>query len=692
MAAVQKVGKYLLLQEESKNIVRTSYRAGEIEGGKLINHYRLELFNPKLAENTQFVEKLASQSAVASKVQHPNIAQKITLIHEDGQLAALFEYVEGTTLQQVMDRSRAEGFPFSIDHALLVASKLVTGLAAAKSKGVQHGLINPSFVFITNEGEVKISGFSVSSPLRAALGAHPDVAEAFKDYLPEGRLAGDGSPDRFDIFASGVILFEMLTGESFYAKGRDVAVRQRIDDAVAAADMEKIPASIAKILESAIDPESDGAYHDIGQMVTEMDNLIFSGEYSPTTFNLAFFMHSAFRQEIESVNEAIKEEREKTFETTSTGAPTPEAAPVQKAEAAPVVSEVAAPQAPKKSALPWILAAVAVVAIVATILVVVFLPKTQESAEDKFQKQQEELMRERDAEAQRLAQERQEMLRAEIDALKDQIENRNKEEAERLQEEIQDMDEKIKLVQEKKQREQELLEMRLRLEQLEKEREAERRMKEEQERLAQQQEQERLRKQREQAAAAAKETEATQEEAESEEPTAVAETRTTPDETEPPPETAQTQVAEAQTTKPAETTAETAAGTTQETLPAVPAPISKVPITPPEEGELVEMDETVTPPALDETLRFLEVPPKAVKMGVVNSGEIKTFLVKALVNEKGRVEDAKIVRNPLTGIADDFGMEARALKTARKLKFQPGEKMGVKVKVWTTVGIHFKAF
>ncbi len=86
MTAVQKVGKYLLLQEEDKNIVRTSYRAGEIQGGKLINHYRMELFNPKLAENTQFVERLAGQSAISSKIQHPNIAQKITLIQEDGQL------------------------------------------------------------------------------------------------------------------------------------------------------------------------------------------------------------------------------------------------------------------------------------------------------------------------------------------------------------------------------------------------------------------------------------------------------------------------------------------------------------------------------------------------------------------------------------------------------------------------------
>jgi hypothetical protein len=62
------------------------------------------------------------------------------------------------------------------------------------------------------------------------------------------------------------------------------------------------------------------------------------------------------------------------------------------------------------------------------------------------------------------------------------------------------------------------------------------------------------------------------------------------------------------------------------------------------------------------------------------------------VNDKGKVEDVKVIRPGVPAGSDDFGMEEEAVRAARKLRWQPGTKLGVKIKIWTSIGVAFKAF
>lgn len=686
MTGYQRLGKYYLFEEESKSPIRTSYRAGEVENAHLSGHVRLDVVQARLSAETTFVDQLASQNLASANLEHPNITRRLATIHGAGQLASVYEYTEGFTLKQVMDRSKEEGFPLSIDHGLLVASKIISGLAHARGKNVQHGLIAPEFVLITNEGEVKIHGFAVGNALRSLAKSNPSWLDPYEHYIPSATHAGDGSVERASVFAAGVILYEMLIGEPFYATGRDVSAAQLIESTVTAADNEPIPAPIAKILLAALDPHVEGSYRNLAQLATDMDNLIFSGEYSPTTFNLAFFMHSAFRQEIEDLTAAIKSERESTFNEAVEPPPSATSSPAE----APEVTRPDATTQPssKKSKAPLIAGiAVAVVAIVAVALFFALrgdgTPAEDEQA--RLQQQQERLLAERRAEAAKAAREHQEMLEAELALLKEQIEKRNEEEAERLQQEIEGMDEKIRIAEERKRKEQEVREMQMRMAQLEQEKQDMQKRLEEQ-RLEEQRKAEEAQRQAEEARLA--ETRKKQEEArrrqEAEaaqsEPEQVAESQNTPvaeEASKPTPPVV---------TKPQE---RTTSGTATATSMNQTQPDQEM--EPPEKGELVELDGYVNPPQLIDRVSYMPVPAKAIKKGHVKPGEIKTFLIRALVDENGDVIDVSIMRNPVKDLPDDYEMPEKAMKYVRKLKFEPGTKMGVKVKVWTPVGLHFKA-
>ncbi|MCB1044244.1 MAG: protein kinase [Acidobacteria bacterium] len=689
MTGFEKLEKYTLLQQEEQHPLFTSYRAGEVEGGRLTQHVRLDIINPDISASPGFIDQVTSQSMITAKMEHTNVSKKLTVVQQGTTLASVYEYLEGFSLHTVLDRSRSEGFPFSIDHALLVANKLANALAYAKSKNINHGLVHPAFVFITNEGEIKLKGFAASSGIKSVLSSHNQVEQFLSGYLPDSQSAMGGAAERLDIFATGLILFEMLTGQQFFASGRGGDARQRIQSAETAADMEPIPESIAKILMGAIVPDATSAYTDVQVMAREIESLIFSGEYSPTTFNLAFFMHSAFRTDIESINAQIKRERETVFEGQAAmpKLPSPSGSPATSGVIMPSASGhtgsgVVSASIPEKKSnkgllIGGILAAVVVVAVAAVFL----MPKKEaDTTQEKFEAQKEQLLADRERAQLEAEKEKEEMLRLEVEALRAQIEEQNKAdkevEAEQYKSEIDQINEKIEAAKARAALEAQLKEQQRQLEELQRQSELERkRLEEERAKLS--------------------EAQAKNQQTQQEKPPA---TKPTPAETQPAKtedKPAEVETAKTTTNKPtpAETKPEPEPESTmaaKDVVPAQPNKATKV-ATPPEEGELVEIDDTVTQPVLQDTLKYLSVPSKAVKNGAVREGEVKTFLVKALVDERGRVTEVEMVRNPMANYEDDYDMPDKALKHASKLKFSPAEKMGVKVKVWTHVGIHFKA-
>jgi len=685
MAGHPHIGSYYLFQEEEQTPIHRSVRAGEIDGGKLTQHVRLDIFQRELAADRAFADQLAQHSASASKLQHPNILRHVGSIQQDGQLASVNEYMEGFSLAQVLSRSRSEGFPFSIDHALLVASKLVTALDQAKAQKVTHGFLNPTFLFISNEGEVKIKGFATSAALRSVLAGHTGIADQFRDYLPEHHHAGAGDHARFDIFASGVLLFEMLTGEAFYAQGRQIHAKERIMQTPTAADAEPIPPTIARIILNAIDPGAPEAFRDIRQVVAEMEKLLFSGEYSPTTFNLAFFMHSAFRAEIEEFTTRIAEEKAKDFgrlEKSLSSTPPPLTIQPTPAARQEVILPTKITESPlpvkEKSKLRLFLGLGAAVVVIATAAFFALGGKPKEpTADPALLAQQKALLEQAEVEERR---QKEEMMQAELTALRQQLDEeqraREAREKESLEAEIKETEYKLKLAQEEKNRQ-----------------------------FLEQQIQER------EAALAASKAKA---EAKANEERAAANRRPaenrsaenrpseslTPEN--PSPSTAEPAASErkGEAVSPRESTvAETSIKETRTEPQPVrqpePEPVASNPPSPPappKEGDLVEHDEYVTVPALLDKTPRLEIPAKAVKAGAFRPGSQVLYLLQVLVNDKGKVEDVKVIRPGVPAGSDDFGMEEEAVRTARKLRWQPGTKMGVKIRIWTSIGVSFKAF
>ena len=349
MVTKERFGKFVLLEEIDTTALGSEYRAAKLGPSGLEKIVSVERLKPALATNTEVAKSLLDQVKAAAQIQNPNVVKIFGIGKIDSAYYISYEFLEGKSLKAVFTRCRQEGFPFSVDHALLIASKACSGLEQAHVRkneaGVRyfHGLVTPDNVVVTYEGEVRVRGFGYwPSRVREAGG----VGESDRQYLAPEQVAGAFGDTRCDTFAVGALLYEMLTGQPLFADGRDsdpVASVGRAKLWNPTTDDDGLPKPIAEILRRSLALDPSARYAEIQEMRKAVDTLLFSGDFTPTTFNLAFFMHSLFRDDIERESRRLKEERDADYaQPLPEDTPTPAVVAVAVAPAAEIAS-VAAP-------------------------------------------------------------------------------------------------------------------------------------------------------------------------------------------------------------------------------------------------------------------------------------------------------------------------------------------------------------
>jgi TonB family protein len=336
----EEFGKYLLLKKLTEDALGETFRAGRVgREGTMEQVVLLRVFNGKGIDGEKLWAKIAGRGGVQEILRSPNIGSGVDLGRVRSFPYAAYDYISGKSLATVFAQSARQRSPVPTDHALLIAERLSLALTAAyesrfQDERVLHGFVVPHLVMISNEGETRVLGFEVAPGLRelAASGWH-DAALA--PYLSPEVLAGAPLAKSDDVYSLGALLYELLTGERLPAasamSGEGYAAL--IDGVTLPNEGTPLPAPVAALLKKSLVPR-EGRIADTATWHKTLSKLMIDGSFSPTTFNLAFFMHNLFREEIE--RESQEMQAEKKLELT----PRP----------APLAAVVAAPAAAASSA------------------------------------------------------------------------------------------------------------------------------------------------------------------------------------------------------------------------------------------------------------------------------------------------------------------------------------------------------
>ncbi len=327
----EQFGKYLLLKKLTEDPLGETFRAGLLGGKGMERVVLLRIFNGQGLDGARLWQAIANRSSVQQALKSPNIGDGVEMGEIEGIPYIAYDYVSGKNMANLLEQAARKRNFIPAEHALLITERIALALASAaetrfENDRILHGFLIPHLVMISNEGETRLLGFEVGTGLRVFAG-NPVIRQHFGRYMSPEALAG-APPDRIDdIYSLGVILYELVTGRPLPPPGAD-GFQSVVDQGVVATEGGPIPGPLADLLKQSL-VTRDRRIKDIATWHKTLNKYMFEGQYNPTTFNLAFFMHNLFRQEIERESQEIEVEKTlpvpvlKPREDTSVTAPPP---------------------------------------------------------------------------------------------------------------------------------------------------------------------------------------------------------------------------------------------------------------------------------------------------------------------------------------------------------------------------------
>src|SRR5262245_3332250 len=216
MSRREKFGKLVLLEETEATGMGTEHRAAKLGPGGLEKIVTILRLKPAISSNSDLARALMDQAKAAAQLQNPNILKIFGIGKVEHAYYISYEHVEGKSLRAILDRCKQESFPFQVEHALLIASKVASALEYSHGRrndaGARyfHGLLTPSEILVSYEGEVRVKGFGFwPSRIQQAQVLPPEELR----YIAPEQGEGGGDPHSA-IYPLGAGPFETLTGEA----------------------------------------------------------------------------------------------------------------------------------------------------------------------------------------------------------------------------------------------------------------------------------------------------------------------------------------------------------------------------------------------------------------------------------------------------------------------------------------------
>jgi serine/threonine-protein kinase len=202
---------------------------------------------------------LLDEARISSRIRHPNVVQLLEVVHEHDELCLVMEYVHGVSLADVFSASRKEGRRVPAPIAVAIAVDVLRGLHAAHEAraedgaplGIVHRDVSPQNVLVGADGTARVLDFGVAKALRKD---HLTISGEVKGkvaYMSPEQLRGGTVTRQADLFATGVLLWEALTGERLYVdvEGEPAAVMLKV-----LTDAPRPPSERAPDIPAGLDP------------------------------------------------------------------------------------------------------------------------------------------------------------------------------------------------------------------------------------------------------------------------------------------------------------------------------------------------------------------------------------------------------------------------------------------------------
>ncbi len=226
----QQLGKYTLRQKIATGGMAEIWLSEQQGPGGFTKELVIKRILPHLASDARFVEMFLDEARLAAKLSHPNIVQIYDLGEADGSYFIAMEYIKGNDLEGIINQCNAHGERIDPPMAARIMADACAALDYAHSfadgngnpLNLVHRDISPQNILVSEKGVVKLVDFGVA---KAASSSHVTQAGAVKGkfcYMSPEQIASKPLDGRSDLFAMGIVLYELLTGRRPFGHESDM--------------------------------------------------------------------------------------------------------------------------------------------------------------------------------------------------------------------------------------------------------------------------------------------------------------------------------------------------------------------------------------------------------------------------------------------------------------------------------------
>jgi tRNA A-37 threonylcarbamoyl transferase component Bud32 len=273
-------GRYVLQESIASGGMASVWRAVD---EVLARTVALKVLRHDLAEDPVFAERFQAEAVAAARLTHQNIISTFDAGQDDGVRYIVMEYFEGRTLRDVLD---ARG-PLEPDDAIRLILPVLSALGFAHQNGFIHRDVKPANILVSADGRVKVADFGIA---KAAFATHDlTVSGAVLGtvrYVSPEQVQSSEVDRRSDLYSTGVVLYELLTGRPPFVAETDIAtamMRLTTDPLPPRAIRPSIPRAMESTVLKAMARRPDDRFVSAESMGAALQRCLSSGAPTPAT-------------------------------------------------------------------------------------------------------------------------------------------------------------------------------------------------------------------------------------------------------------------------------------------------------------------------------------------------------------------------------------------------------------------------
>ena len=297
-----KLGNYELIRKIATGGMAELFLAKATGPGGFEKTLVLKRILPHLAEEPSFVDMFLSEARLASRLSHSNIAQVFDLGVADGTCYLAMEYIDGPSLRGLVAAARAQREPLSPVLCAWMISEACEGLAFAhdfcdpatrQPWGLVHRDVSLDNILVSRQGTVKVVDFGIARAADPMHPTQPGIIRGKLPYLSPEQLRGKPVDRRVDVYALGVVFYELLTGHKPFDAPNELGMAHAIlcEAPVPAVQRRTdLPKAVQWILDRALARDREKRYPDCHAFQADLEAFIRATRQAVGASQLARFL------------------------------------------------------------------------------------------------------------------------------------------------------------------------------------------------------------------------------------------------------------------------------------------------------------------------------------------------------------------------------------------------------------------